>query len=146
MHLFTELLHIASEPVCLGTLLFTLVSPLYQIRALSTAYHIIPPTKASGAHGASLRAAETRKRFWACLPAVHPNTLLHRVGVVWVSLGLYDDRNHIWDTSSNILRMPVTKVTVCTEDKGGICFHLSPFVCLLIFFLVPYKGNNRTIK
>lgn len=82
MHLFTELLHIASEPVCFGTLLFTLASPLYQIRALSTAYHIIPPTKASGAHGASLRAAETRKCFCACLPAVRPNTLLHRVGVV----------------------------------------------------------------
>lgn len=82
MHLFTELLHIASEPVCLGALLFTLASPLYQIRAISTAYHIIPPTKASGAHGASLRAAETRKCFCACFPAVHPNTLLHRIGVV----------------------------------------------------------------
>lgn len=66
------LLNIMSQPFHLQTLLFALASPLYQIRALSTSYHIIPPTKASSAHSVSLKAAEEAVVSAA---AVHLNTL-----------------------------------------------------------------------
>lgn len=75
-----EFLNITSQQFCLETLLFALASPLYQNRALSTAYHIIPPTKASSAHKASLRAAEENV---VCGAAVRPNTFSMQGINVW---------------------------------------------------------------
>lgn len=98
-----QLLKITSQPFSpqKGCYLLFVFSPLHQIKALSTEYHIILPTKAGSAHRASLKAAAGKVPSAA---AVRPVQIRFYAGCQQKLRYEYDygDYKHIRDTMGKL--------------------------------------------